>query len=207
MLLRNIFRSLNLIVRARHDTLALLGAIFPLNHRISICPLEHNIYLKFPPASKANPLAAPWPNTTPAAWSSSSPHHLAAVSPAPGGDRQKHSPGCTLAQLHLSGALLQISEGRKRGQDFFMRERRQLSAPGPAQIHKHSPAETKLLFLLPLQKETFSDALEGISRLVLLFLSFSLFFNSLDYGVKAKTEGNIFSNALHIKPRQVGAAE
>lgn len=88
---------------------------YPLGSNISFklqdqhLPLEHNIYLKFPPASKANPLAAPCPITTPAAWSSSSPHHLAAVSPASGGDRQEHSPGCTLAQLHLSGALLQIS--------------------------------------------------------------------------------------------------
>lgn len=156
---------------------------YPLGSNISFklqdqhLPLEHNIYLKFPPASKANPLAAPCPITTPAAWSSSSPHHLAAVSPASGGDRQEHSPGCTLAQLHLSGALLQISE--ERGQDFFMRERRQLPVLGPAQIHKHSPAETKPFFLLPLQKETFSDAPEGISRLMLLFLSPSSPFSSV----------------------------
>lgn len=48
-----------------------------------------------------------------------------------------------------------------------MRERRQLPVPGPAQIHKHSPAETKPSFLLPLQKETFSDTLEGISSAAL----------------------------------------
>lgn len=46
------------------------------------------------------------------------------------------------------------------------------------------------------------------ASLVLLFLSvFSLFFNSFDYGVKAKPEGNTYSNALHIKPRQAEAAE
>lgn len=144
--------------------LAPLGAVFPLNHRISICPFGHNIYLKFPPASKANPLAAPCPNTTLAAWSNFGPHHLAVVSPAPGGDRQEL--GCILAQLHLSGALLQISEGKEDRTSSWGKGDSCQSLDQPKST-KHSPAETKPSFLLPLQKETFSDALEGISSAAL----------------------------------------
>lgn len=65
MSLRDIFRSLHLIGRASHDVHFPLGLIFPLNLNLSICPSAKNIYLKFPLASKAKPVAAPaaWLNT------------------------------------------------------------------------------------------------------------------------------------------------
>lgn len=57
MSLRDIFRSLHLIVRAPHDARFPLGLIFPLNPSLGIWPPEQNIYLEFPAASEAKPAA------------------------------------------------------------------------------------------------------------------------------------------------------
>lgn len=57
MSLRDIFRSLHLIVRAPHDARFPLGLIFPLNPSLGIWPPEQNIYLKFLAASEAKPAA------------------------------------------------------------------------------------------------------------------------------------------------------
>lgn len=74
MSLRNLFRSLCLILRAPHDAHFPLELMFPLNLSLGICPPEENIYLKFPLAFKTRPVA------TPAAWLHASKPHFSPVS-------------------------------------------------------------------------------------------------------------------------------
>ena len=76
MSLRDIFRSLPLIVRAPQDAHFPLQLIFPLNPSFGICPPEQSNYLKFPLASEAKPVAAP------AAWLHASSPCFTPVSPA-----------------------------------------------------------------------------------------------------------------------------
>lgn len=97
MSLRDIFRSLHLIVGALHDAHFPLGLIFPLNLSLSIWPPVQNIYLKFPPASEAKPVAAPaaWLKASKTMSHSCVPSHESC-------DSWGSSPGYTLAQLdHL----------------------------------------------------------------------------------------------------------
>lgn len=76
MSLRNIFRSLCLILGTPHDAHFPLGLIFPLNLSLSICSAEENIYFKFPLAFET------WPVAAPAAWLHASRPCFSLVSPA-----------------------------------------------------------------------------------------------------------------------------
>lgn len=165
MSLRNIFRSLCLILRPPHDALFPLGLIFPLNLSLGICPAEENIYLKFPLAFKTRPVAAP------AAWLHASRPCLSLVSPA---TRAVTARTAALTTLSQSSIILEYfgSPKKAKGPGFACKGGRRRSPDQP----EYEPMQ---LCCLPEQQVTLSGAVDNISALVPLYFSVSPFlFNS-----------------------------
>lgn len=188
MSLRNIFRSLCLILGAPHDAHFPLGLIFPLNLSLSICPAEENIYLKFPLAFKT------WPVAVPAAWLNASRPCFSFVSPA-----TRAVTARTAAFIPLLHSSI-ISE-------YFGRPQK---AKGPGFACKGKVAGEDPQTSLSMELSSCAASQSRRWHFLVLLITSLLQCHStslchpssstpqIDYGFQAKPEGNSFSNLLLI---------
>lgn len=169
MSLRDIFRSLHLIVRASHHARFPLGLIFPLNPSLSICPPEHRIYLKFPPASKAQPVSAPA-----AGLSASRPCSASLLCPQP---QELWQPG-QQPWLHIRWILCEPFGRPPKGKVSVFACKRKVAAANPQISLSLKPCSCAAS---QSRRTTLSDVIDSIPGLVLLCFSVSsLLFNPLN---------------------------
>lgn len=159
MSLRDIFRSLHLIVRVPHTAHFPLGLIFPLNLSLGICPPEQNIYLKFPPASEARAVVAP------AAWPNASRPCFAPASPAPRAVTVRAAALVTHSHSWIVSERFGKTQKGKAARIYLR------GKGGSSRPLDQPESETMQLGPVAEQEATLSGAVDSTSGLVLLYFS------------------------------------